>query len=324
MSQTYETNNVPPHGYETQSVSFDAQGGSVNEDQAEPKPKPAEKSIKAAYTDLKYAFDYYKDFQENWGKDANLNLPEEKWINRPGVYPASHVLGISILAGLVLIEGLANAQFFSKASDLGLLGGWIQAIMVAFTNVLASFFLVGFLGVRTLMNPHQKLWFFSGLIGTPIAVAAIFFLNFTAAQYRDLLEFNSASLALGDSEITGHVMNPVTNALNFTQLQTLEALLLLILGLTFACIAAYKGATWEDRILGYGPVQKKLDISADKLNKAIEGAKTSVVPTDITLLLNTVEDYPEEMERRRKLRRQKAKSAQGAPSGDNRPPYPKD
>ncbi|WP_019961932.1 hypothetical protein [Woodsholea maritima] len=318
MSQTFETHSALPQGYEQQPSSFDTQGGSG----VEGEHKPTEKSVKSAYTDLKYAFDYYKDFQENWGKDANLNLPEEKWINRPGQYPDSHIMGISLLAALVLVEGLANAQFFSKASDLGLLGGWIQAIMVAFTNVLASFFLVGFLGVRTLMNPHQKLWFVCGLVGTPIAMGAILMLNFTAAQYRDLLELSSASLAQGDSAVTGHVMNPVTNALSFTQLQTLEALLLLILGLTFACIAAYKGATWEDRILGYGAVQKKLDIAADKLNKAIEGTK-KVVPSHILALLHTVEAYPEEMERRRKLRRLKANGTPSGGADEKKPPYPK-
>ncbi|MBL4544474.1 MAG: hypothetical protein JKP95_00655 [Oceanicaulis sp.] len=54
---------------------------------------------------------------------------------------------------MVLVEGLINAYFFSKSSDLGLLGGWIQAITVAFTNVITAFFLIGFLGLRLLQNP---------------------------------------------------------------------------------------------------------------------------------------------------------------------------
>lgn len=197
--------------------------------------------------------------------DSYLEFRREKKIRRAAQYPDSHIMHFSILAALVLFEGLANAYFFSKGSDLGLLGGWIQAITVAFTNVIASFFLIGFLAVRGLSNPKRPFTFAAALVGLPLAVGAIAFLNFCAAHYRDLLELNAATLALGDAQVTGEILTPVSRALTFSPFETLEALLLFVLGITFAAIAAFKGATFDDPVIGYGAVQRRLERSSAEL-----------------------------------------------------------
>ncbi|MEO1040591.1 MAG: hypothetical protein AAFX09_13730 [Pseudomonadota bacterium] len=205
------------------------------------------------------AFRSYVHFQKTRGRVDGKPLPQERQLIRAASYPASHVMTFSILAGLILVEGLINAQFFAKGSDLGLLGGWIQAITVAFTNVIAAFFLIGFLCVRGLFNPDRPFSFAAAAIGLPLAVGGIIFLNFTAAHYRDLLEINAAALALGDFTQTGEYLAPVSRALSFSQFETLEALLLFVLGLTFAAIAAFKGATFDDRIIGYGTEQRRFE-----------------------------------------------------------------
>lgn len=197
--------------------------------------------------------------------DTYLEFRRAGKIRRAAQYPDSHIMHFSVLAGLVLFEGLANAYFFSKGSDLGLLGGWIQAITVAFTNVIAAFFLIGFLAVRGLSNPKRPYTFVAALIGLPLGVTAIAFLNFSAAHYRDLLELNAATLAFGDAEVTGQILAPVSRALTFAPFETLEALLLFVLGVTFAAIAAFKGATFDDPIIGYGTVQRRLERSAAEL-----------------------------------------------------------
>lgn len=194
-----------------------------------------------------------------------------KPIERAAVYPKSHIMHFSILASLVLFEGLANAYFFSKGSDLGLLGGWLQAITVSFTNVIAAFFLIGFLGFRLLSNPHRRLHIVLGVLTIVATSIALVMLNLTAAHFRDLLEFNAATLALGGAGETGEVLAPVLavreNPFGF---QTLEALLLFILGTTFAAIAAYKGRTFSDPILGYAGVSKRLESAAKDLERATE------------------------------------------------------
>ena len=202
--------------------------------------------------------------------DAYIEFRKARGLVRAAQYPDSHIMHFSVLAALVLFEGLANAYFFSKGSDLGLLGGWIQAITVAFTNVIAAFFLIGFLAVRGLSNPKRPYTFAAALVGLPIGVVAIVFLNFSAAHYRDLLELNAATLALGNVEETGQILTPVSRALSFELFETLEALLLFILGVTFAAIAAFKGATFDDPTIGYGTVQRRLERSSGELAAALK------------------------------------------------------
>lgn len=215
-------------------------------------------------------FNAYLDFRATRGRMFGGALPPHRWVQRAAQYPDSHIMHFSILAALILFEGLANAYFFSKASDLGLLGGWIQAITVAFTNVIAAFFLVGFVGLRSLSNPDRPFSFVAALIGVPVALSFVIFLNFSAAHYRDLLEINEAAIATGALASSGEILAPVTRALTFQPFETLEALLLFILGITFAAIAAFKGATFDDRLIGYGAVQRRAIRSAAHLAAVIK------------------------------------------------------
>ena len=142
---------------------------------------------------------------------------------------------------------------------------------MSFTNVIAAFFLIGFLGFRLLSNPHRRLHIALGVMTILATSFALIMLNLTAAHFRDLLEFNAATLALGGAGETGEVLAPVLavreNPFGF---QTLEALLLFILGTTFAAIAAYKGRTFSDPILGYAGVSKRLESAAKDLERATE------------------------------------------------------
>jgi hypothetical protein len=190
---------------------------------------------------------------------------------RTANYPDSHIMTVSILIGLVLAEAVVNSIFFAKGSDLGLLGGWIQAATVSFTNVMAAFFLLGFGCIRMMQNgSHRPVSAVIGWVGAPIVVAVLLLLNKTAAHYRDLLELNADALATG--EITRIADSPVrlatdifTVGFNASLPVTMEGLLLLILGVTFAAIAAYKGATFDDPIIGYGAIDRKLHAANSQL-----------------------------------------------------------
>ena len=217
-----------------------------------------------------------RKFRRTWGgavEDApgSEAKPAIKPIDRAAIYPQSHILHFSVLATLVLFEGLANAYFFSKGSDLGLLGGWLQAITVSFTNVIAAFFLIGYLGLRHMSNRHKPILASLAAVGVGLTVVALLMLNLTASHFRDLLEFNAVTLALGGAETTGTVLTPVSDARNNPfGIETLEALLLFILGSTFAVIAAFKGRTFDDAIPGYGGVTRRLESASRDLEKALE------------------------------------------------------
>jgi hypothetical protein len=249
-------------------------GADVVDDKVDQKTQQISDRLTYAYQRAASAFIGYINFKDTRGSRFGeaSGVPS---IKRPPSYPDSHIMTFSILAGLVLFEGLANAYFFSKGSDLGLLGGWIQAITVAGTNVVASFFVIGFLGFRMLQNPHRPFSFAAACLFTPLAAMFIVFLNWSAAHYRDLLELNAATLALGGAESTGEILAPVTRALEFRAFETLEALLLFILGLTFAIIAAFKGATFDDRLIGYGAAHRKLVNASAHLAAVLKQLPTS-------------------------------------------------
>ncbi|XBQ16137.1 MAG: hypothetical protein ABL308_14435 [Oceanicaulis sp.] len=231
-------------------------GGDLD-DKVEQKAHQISDRLTYAYQRAASAYSAYLNFRDTRGSRFGEDTGVQP-IRRAPAYPDSHIMTFSILAGLILFEGLANAYFFSKGSDLGLLGGWIQAITVAAANVVASFFVIGFLGLRMLQNPHRPFSFAAAALFVPATAIAIVFLNFTAAHYRDLLEINAAALALGGTSETGEMLAPVTRALTFGAFETLEALLLFILGVTFAIIAAFKGATFDDRLIGYGAAHRRL------------------------------------------------------------------
>lgn len=244
------------------------------DDKVDQKTQQISDRLTYAYQRASSAFIGYINFKDTRGSRFGeaSGVPS---IKRPPSYPDSHIMTFSILAGLVLFEGLANAYFFSKGSDLGLLGGWIQAITVAGTNVTAAFFIIGFLGLRMLQNPHRPASFAAACVFTPLAALFIVFLNFSAAHYRDLLELNAATLALGGTEQTGEILAPVTRALTLAPFETLEALLLFILGITFAIIAAFKGATFDDRLIGYGAAHRKLINASAHLAAVLKQLPTS-------------------------------------------------
>lgn len=208
-------------------------------------------------------------FRKTWGGAVSLKEGRQiKPIELAPKYGKSHIMDFSLLAMIILVEGLANAYFFSKASDLGLLGGWMQAITVSGTNVITAFFLIGYLGLRMTTNPHRPGRMGAGWAMVAVSTLAIFALNLSAAQYRDLLEVHANTLALGPSaENAEDMMLAQTMNWNPFDLRTLEARLLFLLGMTFAAIAAYKGFSFSDPIMGYTETANRANEKLQELNR---------------------------------------------------------
>lgn len=228
-------------------------------------------------------------------------------LKRSAKYPDSHLMTFSVLTIMILFEAVINANFYAKGSDLGLLGGWIQAVVVAFTNVIAAFFLIGFGAIRLAQTSWRRWgddgsvrWSLSGmtasitgLLALPVAIAAIVVLNKAAAHFRDLLEANSAELATTNLvQSIGAATSPVALALSNAPIVTLEGLLLFILGITFACIAAYHGATFDDPVIGFGASERRLKRSVDQLEHALK-TKSKDASQD---LITTAQDQLVEIE----------------------------
>ncbi|MDC1214033.1 hypothetical protein N8000_06125 [Rhodospirillales bacterium] len=53
-------------------------------------------------------------------------------------YPESQIYHLAIVGAMVLTESIANSYFFAKVSDLGLVGGILQAMPISIVNIGAG------------------------------------------------------------------------------------------------------------------------------------------------------------------------------------------
>ncbi|MGA7324984.1 MAG: hypothetical protein WBX25_10995 [Rhodomicrobium sp.] len=58
---------------------------------------------------------------------------------REAHYPASQILAAGILLILIIFEAGINGVLFADSSDQGLLGGWLEALVLSITNIGAAF-----------------------------------------------------------------------------------------------------------------------------------------------------------------------------------------
>ncbi len=107
----------------------------------------------------------------------------ENRISRSANYPESPLLAIGILAILVLVEACINGVLFADSSDNGLLGGWLEAMALAITNVGVAF-LVGYI-VLPQVNRRSLAAKAAAALLAFAGVAALMAVNLFGAHYRD-------------------------------------------------------------------------------------------------------------------------------------------
>lgn len=107
----------------------------------------------------------------------------ENRIGREAHYPSSPTLSFGIVFILVLAEACINGVLFADSSDQGLLGGWLEAVVLAITNVGFAFLL----GRIVFPQMHRREFLIPSLAAALSAagVAAIFAVNLFGAHYRD-------------------------------------------------------------------------------------------------------------------------------------------
>jgi hypothetical protein len=102
---------------------------------------------------------------------------------RDAHYPSSPLLSIGILAVLILLEAGINGVLFAESSDQGLFGGWLEALVLAVTNIGSAFLF----GRLVLPQLHRK----SSVLKTAAAIlclvclAGIVAVNLLGSHYRD-------------------------------------------------------------------------------------------------------------------------------------------
>ncbi len=107
----------------------------------------------------------------------------ENRISRDAHYPASPILGFGILSLLILLEACINGVLFADSSDRGLFGGWLEAMVLAITNVGVAF-LVGYIVVPQ-VNRRAFLPKAGAILLAIAGFAALILVNLFGAHYRD-------------------------------------------------------------------------------------------------------------------------------------------
>ena len=103
---------------------------------------------------------------------------KNRLLDRTAHYPESRLLHIAIVFALIAGEGVMNASFFPQ--DLGLIGGFVTAVLVSVGNVALSF-MTGVLFLRLLshISPLKKTL---GLVGFAISLLVIGFIHLTGTS----------------------------------------------------------------------------------------------------------------------------------------------
>jgi len=172
----------------------------------------------------------------------------ENNLSRSALYPQSRLLAISLLLAIIVGEAVLNARLFATVDVLGLLGGWLQALIVSVMNILPSF-LVGIVALRNLH--HRRMWrrctaFLAALASAIVLVGY----NLVVAHFRVVLSIDPDNAA--ERAIPHFTANP------WDITATMDAVLLFALGLFAAACAMLDGyCLVDDRYPGYGTIDRR-------------------------------------------------------------------
>ena len=159
----------------------------------------------------------------------------------------------ALIVLLVIVELVTNGELLSKGSDLGLVGGIVEALIFAVLNVgvalMFGIFAIPYLNHRNLL---LKLLGLAGLVGY---FACLLGVNLALAHYREV----SGSLAEGAGEL---VMQRLIN--DPLGLEDFRSWLLFGLGVLFSIIAVIDGLLMHDVYPGYQKVDQALRKARDR------------------------------------------------------------
>jgi len=166
---------------------------------------------------------------------------ERHALERPARDYGEKTFKIGILIFILALEASLNGAFLSKGSDLGLIGGVFQALIIAAINV--------FLGVAAgrLLFPWTLYRDIGVRILASVGIAAYLVINFgfnlAIAHYRNAISvdpFDASSLAY-----RSFLSSPLG-------IDDMQSWALFIIGLSFSLVAAYDGFRMDDPYPGYG------------------------------------------------------------------------
>ncbi len=167
-------------------------------------------------------------------------------LTRVPSYPESKIFHWSIVITALVVESVANSYFFSKGSDLGLLGGVLQALLISLFNIGSALFV----GVYALpyMNHVERRFRSISAFGCSLYAIILLFFNLATAHYRAFLEADPVQAII---LAIPHLFKNPFGINNF------DAWVLFFIGGLFATFASIKGYTSDDSYPGFGREDRK-------------------------------------------------------------------
>lgn len=177
-----------------------------------------------------------------------VKFKERNGLDRAAHYPSigRAIVQWGIIAILLFTETLGNGYFLSKGNELGLIGGWGEALIIAFLNIGVSLLLGAMLVPNVIHRSFARKLFGALALLAYLAFAVSF--NLLVAHYRTavgalfeeqaqaaLLSFKSAPFGLAD----------------------FEAWVLFGIGSLFSFITFLDGLYMDDPYPGYGSLDRR-------------------------------------------------------------------
>jgi hypothetical protein len=189
---------------------------------------------------------------------SSLNAFEDKHkLDQPAEYPSSKIFHWSIVVAMLLVESIANSYFFAKGSDLGLIGGALQALLISAVNIGVALLAGNYL----FRNFHHMSLIRRCVAGLGMAFSSFFvlFFNLATAHYRALLE-NDPSSALVET-----IPSLVKSPFGFNNF---DAVILLFIGILFAVAAMIKSYKADAFYPGHGIIDRRYKDANDDYKEA--------------------------------------------------------
>jgi len=165
----------------------------------------------------------------------------------PADYPLSRLWNVAVIIAILGIESILNGNFLARGLETGLVGGVVQAFVIAAINVAFGVFL-GDSVVRYLF--HRNIFLRAlAMVELPISCVLAVIFNLLVGHYRNALggpdPANASAIAWNS-----FTMQPFA-------LGVFQSWLLFGMGLFFYAVAACDGFKMDDPYPGYGKINRK-------------------------------------------------------------------